>query len=83
MLELKARLGLAYLIISHDLAVVAHVADRVSVLCEGRIVEEGDTDAVLRRPRHAYTQRLLRATLPADPARARDRLLAAAEPGPS
>jgi ABC-type glutathione transport system ATPase component len=81
MQELKARLGLAYLFISHDLAVVAHVADRVAVLCEGRIVEEGDTDAVLRRPQHPYTQRLLAATLPADPARARARLLAG-EPGP-
>jgi peptide/nickel transport system ATP-binding protein len=74
MLELKARLDLAYLFISHDLAVVAHVADRVAVLRDGRIVEEGVTDAVLRRPRHAYTQRLLAATLPADPERARARL---------
>jgi peptide/nickel transport system ATP-binding protein len=74
MQELKARLGLAYLLVSHDLAVVAHVADRVAVLREGRIVEEGATDAVLRRPRHGYTRRLLAATLPADPARARERL---------
>ena len=75
MLDLKRRLGLAYLLISHDLAVVAHMADRVAVLKEGRIVEEGETDVVLRRPSHPYTRELLAATLPADPARARAALL--------
>ncbi|HMR31460.1 MAG TPA: ABC transporter ATP-binding protein [Geminicoccaceae bacterium] len=77
MLDLKRRLGLAFLLISHDLAVVAHMADRVAVLKEGRIVEQGETAAVLRQPGHPYTRELLAATLPADPARARAALLRA------
>jgi peptide/nickel transport system ATP-binding protein len=80
LLDLKQRRGLAFLFISHDLAVVAHVADRVAVLREGRIVEEGPTADVLRRPSHPYTQGLLAATLPADPALARRRLLAPVTP---
>jgi peptide/nickel transport system ATP-binding protein len=78
MLDLKRRLGLAFLLISHDLAVVAHMAERVTVLKDGRIVEEGETATVLRRPAHPYTRQLLAATLPADPARARAALLQAA-----
>jgi ABC-type glutathione transport system ATPase component len=72
--DLQARLGLAYLLISHDLAVVAHVAHRVAVLAAGRIVEEGTAEAVLTRPRHPYTRRLIDAILPPDPARARRKL---------
>ena len=75
MLDLKRRLGIAFLLISHDLAVVAHMADRVAVLKEGRIVEEGEAAAVLGRPAHPYTRELLAATLPADPLRARAALL--------
>jgi peptide/nickel transport system ATP-binding protein len=74
LLDLKRRRGLAYLFISHDLAVVAHMADRVAVLQAGRVVEEGAVAEVLGRPRHAATQRLLAATLPADPPAARARL---------
>jgi peptide/nickel transport system ATP-binding protein len=77
MLGLKRRLGLAFLLISHDLAVVAHMAERVAVLESGRIVEEGPTDRVLTSPAHPYTRRLLAATLPADPVRARAALLQA------
>jgi peptide/nickel transport system ATP-binding protein len=80
LMELKERRGLAYLFISHDLRVVAHVADRVAVLRNGRIVEEGSTADVLCRPSHPYTEGLLAATLPADPARARERLYAAVTP---
>jgi peptide/nickel transport system ATP-binding protein len=80
LLDLKRRRGLAYLFISHDLAVVAHVADRVAVLWQGQIVEEGATAEVLRRPRHDYTKGLLAATLPADPVRARERLYAGVIP---
>jgi oligopeptide/dipeptide ABC transporter ATP-binding protein len=65
-LELLARLrremGLALLFITHDLAVVAQIADRVAVMYAGRIVEEGPTEEVLRRPRHPYTEGLLRAS---------------------
>ena len=77
MLDLKRRLGIAFLLISHDLAVVARMADRVAVLESGRIVEEGETGRVLANPAHPYTRRLLAATLPADPVRARAALMRA------
>ena len=65
-LELLARLrrdlGLALLFITHDLGVVAQVADRIAVTYAGRIVEEGPAPEVLERPRHPYTAGLLRAS---------------------
>jgi peptide/nickel transport system ATP-binding protein len=61
MMDLKEQKGLAYLFISHDLAVVRHVADRVAVMYQGRIVEEGPTGEVLQAPRHPYTEALLAA----------------------
>jgi peptide/nickel transport system ATP-binding protein len=62
--ELQARLGTALLFITHDLPLVQHVADRVLVLHQGRVVEQGAVDEVFQRPRHDYTRQLLRA-LPA------------------
>ncbi|HEV8674466.1 MAG TPA: ABC transporter ATP-binding protein [Methylomirabilota bacterium] len=59
--ELQSRLGLAYLFISHDLAVVSTMARRVMVLYLGQVVEEGPTAEILGRPRHPYTQALLSA----------------------
>jgi oligopeptide/dipeptide ABC transporter ATP-binding protein len=59
--QLRAELGLALLFITHDLGVVASVAERVLVLERGELVETGDTLTVLRAPRHSYTQRLLAA----------------------
>jgi peptide/nickel transport system ATP-binding protein len=59
---LQKEQGFACLFITHDLAVVDQVADRVVVLEGGRVVEEGPTAAVLDRPRHDYTKRLLEAT---------------------
>ena len=62
--NLKATRGLSFLFITHDLAVVRQIADRVYVLYLGEIVEEGPVDEVLSRPRHAYTQRLLASVAP-------------------
>ena len=59
--ELRARLGLAYLIISHDLAAVHHIADRVATMYLGRIVEVADVDELFTRPAHPYTAALLAA----------------------
>ncbi len=60
--KLQAEYGFACLFITHDLAVVDSIADRVIVMSEGRIVERGPTRAVLEEPRHPYTRALLEAT---------------------
>ena len=59
--ELQERLGLAYLFITHNLAVVEYLAHEVAVMTEGRLVEQGSAEQVLRAPRHAYTKALLAA----------------------
>ena len=69
--ELQRNSGLAYLFITHDLAVVRHFAARVLVMYRGRIVEQGPTEQIFERPEHPYTQALLAATPIADPARQR------------
>ncbi|WP_099867111.1 ABC transporter ATP-binding protein [Pararhizobium haloflavum] len=71
--DLSERLGVTYLFISHDLSVVRAITDRVMVMKDGSIVEEGETDEVFARPQHAYTQRLLAATPLIDDALARRR----------
>ncbi len=60
--RLRGELGLALLFITHDLGVVAQIADRIAVMYAGRIVEEGPAAEVLRQPRHPYTEGLLRAS---------------------
>jgi oligopeptide/dipeptide ABC transporter ATP-binding protein len=65
--DVQRRLGLALLLICHDMAVVRVVADRVAVLYLGRVVEEGPVAAVLGAPRHPYTRALLAASPPPDP----------------
>ncbi|MEZ5842755.1 MAG: ABC transporter ATP-binding protein [Hyphomicrobiaceae bacterium] len=59
--DLRDRLGVAYLLISHDISVVAHLADRIAVMYRGRIVEAGARDDVMRPPWHPYTEALLSA----------------------
>jgi oligopeptide/dipeptide ABC transporter ATP-binding protein len=75
LIELKARLGLSYVFISHDLAVVEHISDRVAVMYLGRIVEMAETAALYRRAAHPYTQALVSAILEPDPERRRERII--------
>ncbi len=66
--QLQRKHGLAYLFISHDLAVIRAMAHQVLVMKDGKVVESGATEQVLQRPEHAYTQRLLAAaTYASDP----------------
>ncbi|HEY3610094.1 MAG TPA: ABC transporter ATP-binding protein [Pseudonocardiaceae bacterium] len=75
--DLRARLGLSYLFVSHDLSVIQHVADRVAVMYLGRIVEIGPADEVLTAPGHPYTRALLSAVPIPDPVveRRRERIV--------
>ncbi|MAB00740.1 MAG: glutathione ABC transporter ATP-binding protein GsiA [Stappia sp.] len=73
MLDLQRELGLAYLFISHDIAVVERVSHRIAVMLLGEIVEIGPRDAVLRNPQHPYTKKLIDAVPIPDPAERRKR----------
>jgi peptide/nickel transport system ATP-binding protein/oligopeptide transport system ATP-binding protein len=59
--ELQAEMALSYLFISHDLRVVRHIADDIVVMHQGKVVEQGQVEAVYQRPQHPYTQNLLAA----------------------
>ncbi len=78
--ELRTRLGLALLFISHDLPVVRSLCDRVAVLYLGRVMEEGPAEALFSRPLHPYTQALLSAAPSLSPTRSRDRILLEGDP---
>ncbi len=67
MMELQSELGLSFLFISHDMAVVERVSHRVGVMYLGRIVEIGSRSAVFENPQHDYTKTLLKAVPIADP----------------
>ena len=75
--ELKAKLGLSYLFVAHDLSVVRHIADRVAVMYLGKIIEIGGVDEVFGAPEHPYTQALLSAIPIPDPVveRRRERII--------
>ena len=65
--DLRSELGLTYLIISHNLAVVEHMATKLAVMYLGRIVEQGDARSVFSNPKHPYTTALLESVLTPDP----------------
>jgi glutathione transport system ATP-binding protein len=71
--DLKVKLGLSYLFVAHDLAVIRHIADRVAVMYLGKIVEVGDVASVYQHPTHPYTQALMSAIPIPDPDKERSR----------
>jgi peptide/nickel transport system ATP-binding protein/oligopeptide transport system ATP-binding protein len=73
--DLQDRLGLAYIFVSHDLAVVKHIADRVAVMNLGTIVETADTQALFATPRHPYSRALLSAIPVPKPQAKRSRIV--------
>ena len=75
LVDLRERLALSYLFISHDLAVIRYISDRVAVMYLGQIVELGEARAIYERPLHPYTQALLSAIPQPDPERRRGRIV--------
>jgi oligopeptide/dipeptide ABC transporter ATP-binding protein len=73
LMELQRDLGLSYLFISHDLAVVKHISDRIAIMYLGKIVELGDSEAIYKNPRHPYTKALISAIPVPDPTHVPDR----------
>lgn len=78
--DLKSELGLTLILVSHDLAVVRHVADRVAVMYLGEIVELAETESLFSNPRHPYTRALMAAIPAADPAARREKPLLEGDP---
>ena len=78
--DLRERLGLAMVIITHNLNVVRHVADRMGIMYLGRLVEEGSTETVFHQPQHPYTRCLLSANPEPDPDARLERIALKGEP---
>jgi oligopeptide/dipeptide ABC transporter ATP-binding protein len=84
MQDLQEQHGIAYLFVSHDLAVVRHIANRVAVMYLGVLVEVADTESLFAAPHHPYTQSLLSAVPLPDPAARRQRIVLKGDvPSPS
>jgi oligopeptide/dipeptide ABC transporter ATP-binding protein len=77
--DLQARLGLSYLFIAHDLAAVAHMSHTIVVMYLGKIVESGEAEALVRAPKHPYTEALFSAALPSSPDDQREEIVLAGE----
>ncbi len=75
LMDLQEELGLSMILISHDLAVVEHICDRIGVMYLGKIVETGSCEQIYTLPRHPYTQALLSAVPIPDPRKQQDRIL--------
>jgi oligopeptide/dipeptide ABC transporter ATP-binding protein len=75
MMKLQREMGLAYIFIAHDLAVVKHVSDRIAIMYLGKIVETGPTETIYRHPLHAYTKSLISAIPRHNPAERTQRIL--------
>ena len=75
LMELQEEMGIAYMFIAHDLAVVKHISDQVAVMYLGKIVELADADVIYKKPKHAYTKALLSAIPIPDPTVRRDKVI--------
>ena len=71
LLDLQEEMGLSYLFIAHDLAVVKHISDRIAIMYLGHLMEMGGADEIYRHPRHPYTRALIAAIPEPDPSRRR------------
>jgi oligopeptide/dipeptide ABC transporter ATP-binding protein len=77
--DLQSQLGLSYLFIAHDLAAVAHMSHEIVVMYLGQVVESGEARALVRAPKHPYTEALFSAALPSHPDEARQEIILAGE----
>ncbi len=73
--DLQSEFGLSYLFISHDMAVIQHVCQRIAVMYKGKIVEEGSREAIIENPQHLYTRSLLSAVPEPDPRQKKQRVV--------